>query len=108
MKSFIQQWAESLGITGPVNGSWIQSIANYYSVYSADETWIESIAESLGVTEPLNGSWIQSIAHYYSVNTTVNGNWIQAILGAETDNWILDNGLWDDSKVWDDTAVWVD
>lgn len=37
--------ANNMGITEPINGSWIQAIC-----------------ESLGITDPINGSWIQALA----------------------------------------------
>ena len=108
--AFLQEWANSLGVTEPVNGSWIQAIANYYDVYEpVNGSWFQGIAFSLDVLEPVNGSWIQAIAFYYSATQLVNGNWIQAIVGGTPQsNWILNDGTWDDSGLWDDAATWED
>lgn len=111
MKPFIQLWAESLGITEPVNGSWAQAIAEDFGVTEpVNGSWLQAIAYHLGQFQPVNGSWIQAIALAYGATDTVNENWIQAILGGSTPggNWILDTGFWDDTANWDDDAVWDD
>lgn len=51
-----------LGITEPVNGSWLVAICNHY-----------------GITEPVNGSWLQGLANHNSLTTTDNGTWIQTL-----------------------------
>ena len=73
----IIKWANNLGITEPVNGSWIEAIARHLGEYG-DKPHIVSIANSLGVTSPSNGSWIQAIAEHYNVDDS-NLPWIVKI-----------------------------
>jgi hypothetical protein len=76
----IQLIAEGLGLTEPVNGSWIQAIASYYGITTpTNGSWEQAIAEELGATESVNGSWIQTIADAVGVTQTVNGTWVFAI-----------------------------
>ena len=56
----IIKWANNLGITESLNGSWIEAIARHYGE-GGGEPHIRSIAKNLGITEPTNGSWIQAI-----------------------------------------------
>lgn len=76
----IQQIAEGLGLTQPVNGSWIQAIADFYGITTpTNGSWEQAIAEELGATEPANGSWIQAIAEAVGLTQTENGTWLYAI-----------------------------
>tara|TARA_R110000803_G_C11934341_1_gene315796 strand:+ start:300 stop:1136 length:837 start_codon:yes stop_codon:yes gene_type:complete len=68
----IIKWANSLGITEAVNGSWIEAIARHYGEYG-NRPHIISIAKSLGVTEPVNGSWLQAISQHSGVS---EGPWL--------------------------------
>jgi hypothetical protein len=56
MSTQIQQLANNLGITAPVNGSWIEAIARFY-----------------GATKPVNGTWLQALAQ----NVTPGGGGIE-------------------------------
>ena len=67
----IIKWANSLGITEPVNGSWIEAIARHYGLYEGPK--IIAIAKSLGINEPVNGSWVQAIAQHSGVT---EGPWL--------------------------------
>lgn len=72
----IIKWANSLGITEAVNGSWIEAIARHYGDYG-NKPHIQSIANSLGITEPVNGSWIQAIAEHNGVS---EGPWLHNMM----------------------------
>ena len=60
--SYVQAYAEFLGITEPVNLSWIQAICVHF-----------------GITEPLYGSWVIALANYYGITEPLNGSWWYAI-----------------------------
>ncbi|MCP4761457.1 MAG: hypothetical protein GY870_06720 [archaeon] len=72
----IIKWANSLGITEPVNGSWIEAIARHYGDYG-DKPHIQSIANSLGITEAVNGSWLQAICQQHGVS---EGPWLHNMM----------------------------
>lgn len=76
--SLIEQWANNLGETETINGSWIQSIAKAYKadiksnnilldiaiklqVRNTEGDLYQEISLALGGREPLNGSWIERI-----------------------------------------------
>lgn len=63
--SYIQAYAEFLGITEPVNLSWIQALCVHF-----------------GITEPLYGSWVIALANYYGITEPLNGSWWYAIAQA--------------------------
>jgi predicted small secreted protein len=106
----IQQFANDLGITQPVNGSWIQAIAQYYDPAEATDDWMATWANAIGVTTPVNGSWIQAICFSVNITEPVNGSWWQALVegGVPVDNWLLALGVWNDTGEWVDTANWID
>lgn len=62
-----KQLANNLGISEPINGSWIQAIANHYGGELENNNWIQSWAKSIGVNE-LSGNWIRSIANHYGIS----------------------------------------
>lgn len=72
----IIKWANSLGITEAVNGSWIEAIARHYGDYGG-KPHIQSIANSLGVTEAVNGSWLQAICEHSGVS---EGPWLHNMM----------------------------
>ena len=77
----IQQIAENLGITQPINGSWIQAIAIYYGATEPiNGSWMQTIAQLNGATEPVNGSWTQAWAIQLGQTEPINGTWLGAIL----------------------------
>ena len=77
----MQQWCAKVGVTKPVNGSWLFAICNHYRVsidgnvlynlalyYKVNKKDIlkgkpilQAIAEKLGAMQPSNGSWLQAI-----------------------------------------------
>ena len=76
--SLIEQWANNIGETETINGSWIQSIAKAYNadiksnnilldiaiklqVRNTEGDLYQQISLALGGTQPLNGSWIERI-----------------------------------------------
>lgn len=69
----------NLGATEPVNGSWIQAIAQEYGVMNpVNGSWIQAIANSLGATDAVNGSWFQAIANQLGTYTlTDNPTWLE-------------------------------
>jgi len=60
--SYVQAYAEFLGITEPVNLSWVQAICVHF-----------------GITEPLYGSWLIALANYYGITEPLNGSWWYAL-----------------------------
>lgn len=60
--SYVQAYAEYLGITQPTNGSWIQAICEYF-----------------GIMQPLYGSWVIALAHHYNITEPLNGSWWYAL-----------------------------
>jgi len=68
MANQLQQFANELGITQPVNGSWLQALAEFY-----------------GATSPINGSWLQALAENatpgggggFNITTSIEVNVIQ-------------------------------
>jgi hypothetical protein len=53
------------GVTQPVNGSWLQGLANHNSVLTTDNgTWIETLSKHFGGTEPMNGSWLNAMVYH--------------------------------------------
>ena len=72
----IIKWANNLGITESLNGSWIEAIARHYGE-GGGEPHIRSIANNLGITEPTNGSWIQAIGEH--LGATAGTPWITQI-----------------------------
>jgi hypothetical protein len=77
----LQQWCAKVGVTEPVNGSWLfalcdnfgvstqnnalYNLAIYYKVNKKDilkgKPILQAIAEKLGAMQPSNGSWLQAI-----------------------------------------------
>jgi hypothetical protein len=107
--SIIQQLANDLGITSPVNGSWIQAIAEHYGAVTSNGSWIQAWAYEVGATEPANGSWLVAIAVANGITEPLNGSWLSAIeADATSSEWILANGLWSDLGYWDDVSLWID
>lgn len=77
---FLQDWAADLKITKPINGSWIQAIANYYGAYEpVNGSWEQAIVQKLYGSNTVNETWLQSIANELGAFNTVNQNWVQAI-----------------------------
>ncbi len=57
---WIEEWANSLGISEPVNGTWIQAIKEYYGGEIVNGTHLMSIVESLDA-DVVNGTMIEGI-----------------------------------------------
>jgi hypothetical protein len=61
----IVKWANDLGITEPINGSWIEAIARHYGSVG-NRPHIQSINESLGLS--VKGPHIHSIAKHFNAS----------------------------------------
>ena len=59
--SLIQDWANNLGATQAINGSWINAIAERYRVIQTNDNILLDIAIKLRAND-LNGNLYQSIA----------------------------------------------
>jgi len=77
----MQQWCAKVGVTEPINGSWLfalcdklkvstqnnalYNLAIYYEVDQRDildgKPILQAIALKLGATRPSNGSWLKAI-----------------------------------------------
>ena len=80
--SLIQDWANNIGVTEPLNGSWINAIARKYLVVQANDNILLDIALKLRVPNT-NGNLYQSIAIKISNNINVaplNGSWLARIV----------------------------
>lgn len=64
--NWIEEWAKSLGITQPVNGTWIQAINEYYGGEVVNGTHLRGIAQELNVTE--SGDILTSIGNKLGVS----------------------------------------
>jgi len=88
----IQKIAEKLGITEPLNGSWLSAIVNEVGGSLEFDLW-RNWANALSITGPVNGSWIEAIARHYGATNPVNGTWIEAIefniSSGEEPYWVL-------------------
>lgn len=109
--TIIEKFANDLGITQPVNGSWIEAIAIHFGATESNGLWLQAWANAIGISQPLNGSWLQAIAFEYGIFAPVNGSWWFAIeQGGVTPggDWILQTGAWNDTGIWIDTSNWID
>jgi PKD repeat protein len=81
-----QDWAfnQSDGnVTVPVNSSYIQAYAQYLGITEpVNLSWLQAICVHFGITEPLYGSWLIALANYYGITEPVNGSWWYAIAQA--------------------------
>jgi predicted small secreted protein len=76
----MQQWCAKVGVTKPVNGSWLFAIAENLSIDLNGDLWRNIAVQSFGITEPINGSWIQAIAEKLGAREPKNGSWLKAIV----------------------------
>ena len=80
--SLIQDWANNIGVTEPLNGSWINAIARKYLVVQANDNILLDIALKLRANN-LNGNLYQSIAIKLANNQGIqplNGSWLARIV----------------------------
>jgi len=80
--SLIEQWANNIGATEPVNGSWIKAIASSYNAILVNDNILLDIAIKLR-TSDTNGDLYQSIAIKISNNQNIeplNGSWLERIV----------------------------
>lgn len=86
--SYLQAYAEYLGITQPVNQSWIQAICLYFGITEPlYGSWVIALANHYGITEPLNGSWWYAIAQAGAVPTDLIWNLVSTEWQNETTPW---------------------
>ena len=80
--SLIQDWANNVGATQPVNGSWINAIAERYRVIQTNDNILLDIAIKLRA-QNTNGNLYQSIAIILANNQGIkplNGSWLAKIV----------------------------
>jgi hypothetical protein len=77
---------EYKGITKLINGSYEQSLANFYGItQSSNGSWIQAIAEEeFGLTNAVNGSWVQAIVEELGASKPINADWYLAWLEIES------------------------
>jgi predicted small secreted protein len=95
MNPSIQTLAELLGVTEPINGTWIQAITETLpneSELTPDGDYVKFLCNLLGVTESVNGTWIQALAESeYNQTEPINGTWLQSIIySLESDLYVVD------------------
>ena len=109
IQTYVQ--TQSLGtIIAPVNGSWIQAYAEYIGLVApVNDSWLQAICEEFGITEPLYGSWTIALANYYNI-TIPDATWWCAIAqapytppgGTPPFIWNLDTRVWEsETRIWD-------
>ena len=96
-------------ITEPVNGSWIQAYAEYIGLVApVNDSWLQAICEEFGITAPLFGSWTIALANYYGISNP-DATWWCAIAqapyvppgGTPPFIWNLDTRVWEaETRVW--------
>jgi hypothetical protein len=77
---YLKEWAIALGLSQPLNGSWIQAISDDYGSASGSTSYLQAITKNLGISEVSNGSHIQSIAEHYGATEPLNGSWLFYII----------------------------
>lgn len=80
--TLIQQWANNIGVTNPINGSWIESIARAYNVTLTNNNILLDIAIRLKA-DTTRANLYQAIAIKLSNNaniTPLNGSWLARIV----------------------------
>ena len=108
IQTYVQ--TQSLGtIIAPVNGSWIQAYAEYIGLVTPiNDSWLQAICEEFGITEPLYGSWTIALANYYGISQP-RGTWWCALAdaayvppgGTPPFQWDLDTRLWEvETREW--------
>ena len=113
IQTYVQ--TQSLGtITEPVNGSWIQAYAEYIGLVApVNESWLQAICEEFGITAPLYGSWTIALADYYNI-TNPDATWWCAISqapyvppgGIPPFIWNLNTREWElETRVWATAAA---
>lgn len=80
--SLIQQWANNIGASKPVNDSWIEAIAESYEATLVSDNILLDIAIRLRAIDS-NGNLYQSIAIKLSNNQSIqplNGSYLERIV----------------------------
>lgn len=96
-------------VTAPVNNSWLQAYAEFLGVTTpTNVSWLQAICVHFGVTAPRNGSWVQGLAQdYYGLTQPLNNSWWFALANMDapappgdlvwnttTTNWEAETTLW--------------
>ena len=111
MTSAVQTYVECASggaVTEPLNGSWLQAYANFLGVTSpSNMSWLQAVCEHFGVTAPVNASWVQALALYYGIVEPQDNSWwialaehacgapvIPFIWSTNTTNWETETRTW--------------
>ena len=88
-------------LTAPVNGSWIQAYAEYLGLTEpVNESWLQAVCIEKGITQPLWGSWTIALANFYNV-TTPNATWWCALADLPYTP-LIPPFIWDqDTRLWE-------
>jgi surface protein len=105
--SWIQGWAESFGITQPLNGSWEEAIIEHIvgpTYILNNGSLIQTISQNYGAFQPLNGSWTQALAQiiYDSYTNPHISEWRTTTLNETISLPYLSNGTYTGIIDWGD------
>lgn len=80
--TLIQQWANNIGVTKPINGSWIEAIAQGYGATKNTGDRLADIAIKLKIDiNNSTGNYYQDIALKLSKGVKpLNGSWLARIV----------------------------
>ena len=84
--SLIEQWANNIGVTEPVNGSWIEAIRIEINALQNTYNTIFAIGKRIGITSD-TGDYYHDIAIKLSNNEHVkplNGSYLERIVDLTT------------------------
>lgn len=94
-------------VTAPVNGSWLQAYAEWLGVTNVTNVnWVQTICEYYGVNAPRNGSWVQALAvDQYGLTAPLNNSWWYALANMDEPVTIL---IWNTTTTqWqNETTLW--
>lgn len=81
----IEQWANNIQVTKPVNGSWIEAIAQKYKAPEVTGDRLADIAIKLGVNlNNSTGDHYHDISFVLGSNTVLNGSYLERIVQLTT------------------------
>ena len=80
--TLIQQWANNIGVTKPINGSWIEAIAQKYRVTKNTGDRLKDIAIMFRIDiNKSTGNYYQDIALKLKTGVKpLNGSWLARIV----------------------------
>jgi hypothetical protein len=79
----IEQWANNIGVTQPVGGSWLNAIALKIGANTTKGDLLSNIASKLGATNK-EGDLYHSIAVKLGNGTPLNGSYLERIVKLTT------------------------